>query len=67
MATFQTADGLTLHYTDEGHGPAILCLSGLTRNASDFDYVTPHLHDARLIKLDSGAYVACHGVEEKRI
>ncbi|WP_433989669.1 2-(acetamidomethylene)succinate hydrolase (plasmid) [Pseudoseohaeicola sp. NH-UV-7] len=52
MATFQTADGLTLHYTDEGHGPAILCLSGLTRNASDFDYVTPHLHDARLIKLD---------------
>ena len=54
MATFKTADGLSLHYTDTGagSGPVILCLSGLTRNSSDFDYVTPHLHDARLIKLD---------------
>lgn len=52
MPRFSTADGLSLHYTDEGEGLPILCLSGLTRNATDFDYVTPHLHDARLIKLD---------------
>ncbi len=52
MGRFTTADGLSLHYTDDGIGLPILCLSGLSRNGSDFDYVTPHLHDARLIKLD---------------
>lgn len=52
MPKFTTSDGLSLHYTDEGAGLPILCLSGLTRNRTDFDYVTPHLHDVRLIKLD---------------
>ncbi len=52
MATFQTSDGLTLYYTDEGEGLPILCLSGLTRTGGDFDYVTPHLAGNRLIKLD---------------
>ncbi len=51
MGEFTTSDGLNLHYSDEGTGPAILCLSGLTRNSTDFDYVTPHL-DARVIALD---------------
>ena len=36
MPTFQTSDGITLHYTDEGAGLPILCLSGLTRNGTDF-------------------------------
>lgn len=52
MATFQTSDGLNLHYTDEGTGLPILCLAGLTRTGADFDYVTPHLSEHRLIKLD---------------
>ncbi|MGB5863447.1 MAG: alpha/beta hydrolase [Sulfitobacter sp.] len=52
MATFNTSDGLSLYYTDEGTGLPILCLAGLTRTTADFDYVTPHLRDHRLIKLD---------------
>lgn len=52
MPKFKTSDGLQLHYTDEGSGIPILCLSGLTRTTADFDYVTPHLSGCRLIKLD---------------
>ncbi len=53
MAHFTTSDGLSLYYTDEGAGLPILCLAGLTRTTADFDYVTPHLSDHRLIKLDA--------------
>ncbi|MFU8898890.1 MAG: alpha/beta fold hydrolase [Roseinatronobacter sp.] len=52
MPYFTTPDGAKLHYTDEGHGRALLCLSGLTRNGSDFDYLAPHLPPLRLIRLD---------------
>lgn len=52
MAHFTTSDGLEVFYTDEGTGLPILCLAGLTRTTADFDYVTPHLQDHRLIKLD---------------
>lgn len=54
MATFQTSDGLTLFYEDEGQGLPLLCLSGLTRDSRDFAYVTPHLLAAgcRVIRLD---------------
>lgn len=54
MPSFRTSDGLTLHYEDTGEGLPILCLSGLTRDARDFDYVLPHLRDAgaRVIRLD---------------
>ena len=52
MSTFQTSDGLTLYYEDEGDGLPILCLAGLTRTVRDFDYVSPHLQGNRLIKLD---------------
>ncbi|MEM9851667.1 MAG: alpha/beta hydrolase [Pseudomonadota bacterium] len=51
MGTFRTSDGLTLAYDDQGEGPAILCLSGLTRCARDFNYVLPHL-PGRVIRLD---------------
>ncbi|MGB3167387.1 MAG: alpha/beta hydrolase [Alteraurantiacibacter sp.] len=40
--TWQSADGLTLHYRDypgRGDRPPILCLPGLTRNARDFEPV----------------------------
>ncbi|SPJ24432.1 alpha/beta fold hydrolase [Palleronia abyssalis] len=52
MPDFTTSDGLRLHYEDRGDGPPILCLSGLTRNSTDFDYLAPHLSDARMIALD---------------
>ena len=52
MATFKTSDGLSLYYSVEGNGLPVLCLPGLTRTTRDFDYVTPHLSDVRLIKLD---------------
>jgi pimeloyl-ACP methyl ester carboxylesterase len=51
---FTAADGVSLHFTDEGprDGKPVLCLSGLTRNGTDFDYVAPHLGDVRLIRMD---------------
>jgi len=52
MAEFTAPDGARLHYTDEGHGVALLCLPGLTRNGSDFDALAPHLPPLRLIRPD---------------
>ncbi|SEM20538.1 Pimeloyl-ACP methyl ester carboxylesterase [Roseovarius azorensis] len=52
MARFTTSDGLSLHYEDEGEGPAILCLAGLTRNSADFSFVLPHLGGHRVIRMD---------------
>lgn len=52
MPDFTTSDGLRLHYTDHGQGEPILCLSGLTRNGTDFDYLRPHLDGGRMITLD---------------
>jgi len=52
MPHFTTSDGLSLHYTDEGAGLPLLCLSGLTRDGRDFDYVAPHLDQVRLIRMD---------------
>jgi len=52
MPQFTTSDGISLHFDDRGAGPPILCLAGLTRNATDFDYVLPHLSHNRLIRLD---------------
>lgn len=52
MPHFTAPDGARLHFTDEGRGKPVLALSGLTRNATDFDYVAPHLSGVRLIRLD---------------
>jgi len=52
MPSFTTFDGLNIHYDDEGEGLPVLCLSGLTRNGRDFDFVAPHLPDVRLIRMD---------------
>ncbi len=52
MPRFTTSDDIELHFTDEGDGLPVLCLSGLTRNGTDFDYVAPHLRNVRLIRLD---------------
>lgn len=52
MPRFTTSDGQSLHYTDEGAGLPVICLAGLTRNGSDFDYVLPTLQGARVIRPD---------------
>lgn len=52
MKRFTTKDGLSLAYSDQGTGPALLCLSGLTRNSTDFDFVVPHIKGVRLIRMD---------------
>lgn len=52
MAFFTAPDGAQLYYEDVGTGTPILCLAGLTRNSSDFDYLAPHLSDVRLIRMD---------------
>ena len=53
MTAFITAaDGTRLAYRDEGAGPVVLCLAGLTRNMRDFDHVAPHLPQVRLIRMD---------------
>ena len=52
MPNFLTSDQLSLHYEDTGSGLPVLCLSGLTRNARDFDFVAPHLTGIHMIRLD---------------
>ena len=53
MPRFTTSDGLSLAYEDAGEGLPVLCLSGLTRNARDFDFVAPQiLAGHRMIRLD---------------
>ncbi len=55
MRFFESSDGVRLAFRDTGNGragPALLCLSGLTRNSADFDFVAPHLKGVRLIRMD---------------
>lgn len=52
MPRFTTSDGLSLYYEDQGQGAPVLCLSGLTRNVTDFSYLVPHLTGHRVIRLD---------------
>jgi pimeloyl-ACP methyl ester carboxylesterase len=52
MQHFTAADGARLAFRDEGTGPPILCLAGLTRSSADFDFVAPHLNGFRLIRPD---------------
>ncbi|TCL08714.1 pimeloyl-ACP methyl ester carboxylesterase [Shimia isoporae] len=53
MPRFTTSDGLSLFFEDTGgDGPVVLCLAGLTRNSTDFDYALPAMTAARVIRLD---------------
>jgi len=53
MTRFFTApDEARLAFRDEGQGTPLLCLAGLTRTMSDFDYLAPHLPPCRLIRMD---------------
>lgn len=52
MSRFVTVDGLGLAWEEEGAGLPLLCLPGLTRNASDFDELAAALGGRRrLIRL----------------
>ena len=52
MKFWKSSDGLQLAYQDQGHGPAVLCLAGLTWNSSHFDELIGHLPGYRLIRPD---------------
>ena len=52
MPHFTAPDGARLAFRDDGTGPPVLCLAGLTRTGADFDYLAPHLPDHRLIRPD---------------
>ncbi len=52
-SSFLAEDGASLTYSDVGEGLPVLALAGFTRNGRDFDYIVRHLHDIRLIRLDS--------------
>ena len=52
MPHYDAADGTRLFYSDEGEGPLVLALAGLTRAGTDFDFVAPHLTGVRLIRPD---------------
>lgn len=52
MPRFTSSDGLSLYFEDEGSGPPVLCLAGLTRNSADFSFVMPHLAGHRVIRPD---------------
>lgn len=53
MKKFKTSDGLSLAYSDEGQGPVVLCLAGLTRNMTDFDdFALAAGSGIRLIRMD---------------
>ncbi len=49
---FTTSDGARLAYDDAGAGVPLLCLAGLTRSMTDFDYLAPHIPDCRMIRMD---------------
>lgn len=53
MPEFKSSDNLRLWYEDQGEGQPLVCLSGLTRNSTDFDYVLPYIiGEHRVIRLD---------------
>ncbi|MBB5516968.1 pimeloyl-ACP methyl ester carboxylesterase [Rubricella aquisinus] len=54
MKYFETSDGLSLAYDDQGAGHPVLCLAGLTRNMADFEPLMAARADAaRFIRLDA--------------
>jgi len=52
MDFFTADDGARIAFTDEGQGPVVLALAGLTRTGRDFDYLAPLMPPCRLIRMD---------------
>ena len=50
---FQSSDGLSLAYDDQGTGFPVLCLAGLTRNMDDFKPFMAVTSGVRIIRLDT--------------
>lgn len=53
MKHFQSSDGLSLAYDDQGDGVPVLCLAGLTRNMDDFKPFMAMTSGVRIIRLDT--------------
>ncbi|RED11793.1 alpha/beta fold hydrolase [Pontivivens insulae] len=53
MKHFQSSDGLSLAYDDQGDGVPVLCLAGLTRNMDDFKPFMAVTSGVRIIRLDT--------------
>ena len=49
---FKTTDDIDIAFDDQGRGPVLLCLTGLTRNREDFDTVQGLSRRVRLIRMD---------------
>ena len=49
---FTASDGARIAFKLSGQGPALLCLAGLTRNSTDFQYVLPFLEGVTVIRMD---------------
>ncbi|MCV2868779.1 alpha/beta hydrolase [Defluviimonas sp. WL0002] len=52
LSHFTASDGAHLAYRDQGAGLPVLCLAGLTRSSTDFDFLAPHMTGIRLIRAD---------------
>lgn len=52
MEFFTADDGARIAYRDTGAGRPLLCLSGLSRNSDDFQYLARHLPGIRMICMD---------------
>lgn len=52
MPRYNASDDLSLYYIDEGNGLPVICLPGLTRNGTDFNYAMPALAGCRVIRPD---------------
>ncbi|MCB2110945.1 MAG: alpha/beta hydrolase [Defluviimonas sp.] len=52
LAHFTASDGTRLCYRDGGTGRPVLCLAGLTRSGTDFDFLAEALPGLRLIRPD---------------
>lgn len=63
MSTFRTSDGVSLSFTDEGEGPAVVLVAGFLAAASSWHPTTQPLVDAgfRVVALDRRN----HGASEK--
>lgn len=54
MDRFAADDGIGLAFDDQGSGPPLVCLAGLTRNMDDYEPVVERFADrARIVRLDT--------------
>ena len=52
MPFYTASDNVSIYYNDTNAGLPVIALPGVARNGLDFQHVTPHLRDVRLIRPD---------------